>query len=117
MHALVIEDDAMTAWLIEEELRDLGFCSVEIAATEQEAVAAAHRKRPQLITSDGHLGQGNGVDAVRVICTGASVPVVFITGDPARARAMAPPAVILEKPFGAHLLAAAVRQVTQVTLQ
>ena len=69
MHALVIEDDYFTAWFIEEELRDLGYGSVETAATEEKAVAAAARKRPQLITSDGQLGEGNGVDAVRTICS------------------------------------------------
>lgn len=113
MHALVIEDDYLTAWLIEEELRDLGYGSVEIAATEQEAVAAAARNRPQLITSDGHLREGNGVDAVRSICSGGAVSVVFITGDPARARAAVPEAIILDKPFGARHLAEAVQRATQ----
>jgi hypothetical protein len=42
MHALVIEDAHLTAWLIEEELRDLGYGSAEIAAAEP-----ATQSRPQ----------------------------------------------------------------------
>ena len=33
MHALVIEDDAITAMLIEDELREIGFKSVDTATT------------------------------------------------------------------------------------
>ncbi len=99
MHALVIEDDEITAMLIEDELRELGFNSVETASTEEQALAAANRRCPDLITSDGSLTAGSGVSAVRKIRRCCPVPVIFITGDPQAARHAVPEAPILEKPF------------------
>lgn len=110
MHALVIEDDAVTAMLIEDELHDLGFKSVEIAATEDEAVAAAGRRVPDLVTSDGSLLVGNGVSAVHKIRASVPVPVLFITGDAASVRRSPASAPVLEKPFSAAQFARAVLQ-------
>ena len=108
MHALVIEDDAVTAMLIEGELRDLGFTSVDVAATEEEAISAVARRCPDLVTSDGSLLAGSGVGAVRKIRAADAVPVVFITGDPDRARHCVPGAPIVEKPFTISQFVAAV---------
>ena len=38
MHALIIEDEPMIALVIEDFLRESGFISVDIAATQTEAV-------------------------------------------------------------------------------
>jgi CheY-like chemotaxis protein len=111
MHALVIEDDAVTAMLIEVELRDLGFAAVDLAATEEEAISAVARHCPDLVTSDGSLMAGSGIGAVRKIRASVAVPVVFITGDPERARHCIPTAPNLEKPFTVAQLAAAVELV------
>lgn len=111
MHALVIEDDAVIALLIEEELRDMGFESVDFAATEREAIRAVARRCPDLITSDGSLSAGSGYAAVREIRASNAVPVIFITGDPQSARRCLPDAPVLEKPFSVVQLAAAVARV------
>lgn len=111
MHALIIEDDAMTAMLIGDELRDLGYSSVDTAATEQEAIDAVARRCPDLVTSDGSLFSGSGVGAVRAISASVSVPVIFITGDASSALRCIPGAPVLEKPFSIAELAAAVEQV------
>jgi CheY-like chemotaxis protein len=99
MHALVIEDDAITAMLIEDELHELGFRTVETASSEEQALAAVGRRCPDLITSDGSLTIGNGVTVVQKIRRVCRVPVIFITGDPQRAKLSIPDAPILEKPF------------------
>lgn len=80
MHALIIEDDPLIALLIEEQLRTLGYTSVDFAASEEEAVAAVHRQCPDLITSDVDLAPGCGIAAVTAICNGRPIAVVFITG-------------------------------------
>ena len=110
MHALVIEDDAITAMLIEDELRDLGFSSVDTAATEQEAIAAVARRCPDLVTSDGALLGGNGVNAVKQIRSHFAVPVLFITADSESARLSMPKTPVLEKPFTVSQFVAAVEQ-------
>ena len=110
MHALVIEDDVITAMFIEDELRDLGFTSVDIASSEAQAIAAVALLCPDLVTSDGSLSSGTGIGAVRQIRASCQVPVVFITGDPDRARRSMPGAPVLEKPFTIAQFAAAVEQ-------
>lgn len=110
MHALVIEDDAVTAMLIEEELRDLGFDSVDTASSEAEAIEAVARRCPDLVTSDGSLLSGDGISAVRRIRASLLVPVIFITGDAQQARRSLPGAPVLEKPFSRAALASAVER-------
>lgn len=110
MHALVIEDMPLTAWMIEEELRELGYSSVATAATEEEAIAAAKAQQPDLITSDGKLEEGSGIAAVLSICAGKSLPVIFITGYRDLATHALPDAIVLEKPISHLQLADAVRR-------
>jgi len=110
MHALIIEDDVITAILIEDELRDLGYSSFDMASTEHEAIEAVGRRCPDLVTSDGALLVGSGAGAVRRIRASLQVPVIFITGDPEQARNCLPDAPMLEKPFSVSQLITAVEQ-------
>lgn len=104
-HALIIEDDALTALQIEMLLEDRGFASIAIAATEQEAVKAALSRRPSIITSDVRLASGNGPSAVRdILAKIGPTPVIFITGSPQDCAlpdlaAADLPATVLTKPL------------------
>ena len=110
MHALVIEDDAVTAMLIGDELRDFGFASVELASTEEEAIQSVAKRCPDLVTSDGSLLSGSGASAVRRIREFRPIPVIFLTGDPEWARRCSPGPPVLEKPFSFTQFAAAVKE-------
>ena len=86
-HVLVIEDEALVAMLIEDNLVEQGASSVDIAATEADAVEAARRHRPDFITSDVRLLEGTGPDAVTAIkALYGEIPVLFITASPAECR-------------------------------
>ena len=98
MHVLIIEDDFLTALLLAEILGELGFESSAFAATEQEAIAAAGRQCPDLITADVHLQAGNGIAAVRKICTGKAIPVIYVTASRHQLTHLSE-AIIVEKPF------------------
>jgi CheY-like chemotaxis protein len=104
-HALIIEDDALTALQIEMLLEDRGFASVAIATTEQDAVKAALNRPPSIITSDVRLAAGDGPSAVRdILAKIGPTPVIFITGSPQECHApdlasLAMPAVVLTKPL------------------
>jgi DNA-binding response OmpR family regulator len=113
MHALVIEDDAVIAMFIEDELQSLGFRSVETVSAEKEAIAAVSRRSPDLVTSDGSLLSGSGVGAARAIRKILNMPVIFITGDPQAAHRAMPGAPVLAKPFTLYQLADAVRGAVQ----
>ena len=108
MHALIIEDQFLIAALIEDELRDLGYISVEIVDREADAVESARRRCPDLITADDRLTEGSGIAAVRTICEHRSIPVVFIVGNPEGFLPVVPDAVLIGKPFGGNRLRQAV---------
>jgi CheY-like chemotaxis protein len=98
-HALIIEDQNVFAQLIEDELRELGYESVEIVATEEDAIASAAKRCPDLITVDQRLSNGSGVEAIRAICSERRIPFVFITSYRNEVREALPEAVVLGKPF------------------
>ena len=100
LHALIIEDEYLTSQLIEDKLRGLGFGSFAFAMNEDEAVAAAAERRPDLITSDVQLSPGCGIDAVQRICCDKLIPVLYITGTAMMVRERCPWAVVIQKPFG-----------------
>ena len=98
MHALIIEDEYYIAADIESRLSDLGFTSFDRAATEEQAVAFALQRRPDLITADQRLREGTGASAVRRIVERHPVPVVYVTGSRTEMDGIAD-AIIVEKPF------------------
>lgn len=99
MHALIIEDESLIAMAVEEALRGCGFTSFDIAVSAEEAVAAAARKCPDLITADVELRPGCGITAVQSICSEQQIPVLFITGSPGEVRIRMPGHALVEKPF------------------
>lgn len=99
MHALIIEDEPLIALLIEDQLRAIGYLSVDFAVTEADAVAAAGRRCPDLITSDVRLAAGCGIAAVEAICGERQVPVVFVTASAQEVRLRVADAVVVAKPF------------------
>lgn len=109
MHALIIEDESLIAMAIEEALRGCGFTSFEVAASTAEAVAAAARKCPDLITADVQLRPGCGITAVQSICSERPIPVLFITGSPGEVRLRMPGHPLVEKPFSAEHIMNATR--------
>ena len=108
MHALVIEDEPLIALAIENVLRSCGFKSFDFAASCQVAIDAASQRCPDLITSDVKLDSSCGIEAVRSICSGAKIPVIFITGDGAVVMRRLPYHQLLDKPFSDEALIVAV---------
>lgn len=100
MHALVIEDEFLTAQLIEDQLSELGFTSFAFAMNEEEAVATARKRCPDLITSDVQLSRGCGIDAVQRICDARPIPVLYITASAMMVSERCPEAIVIRKPFG-----------------
>jgi DNA-binding response OmpR family regulator len=104
MHALIIEDEPLIALLIEDHLRAIGYLGIDFAVTEADAVAAAARRCPDLITADVRLAAGCGIAAVEAICSGRKIPVVFITASGLEVRLRVTEAVVVAKPFVASEL-------------
>lgn len=99
MHALIIEDESLIAMAIVDALRSCGFTSFDIAVSAEEAITAAARRCPDLITADVELKRGCGITTVQSICSERPIPVLFITGSPGEVRIRMPGHALVEKPF------------------
>ena len=110
MHALIIEDEALIAMTIQDVLTSYGFTSFDVAWSEEEAVRVVALRRPELITADGQLRPGSGIDAVNAICSYGSIPVVFITATPAEVERRMPDHPLVLKPFSNEAIVSAVKK-------
>ena len=112
-HALIIEDDPFIAMHIEDVLRDAGADTVIIAMTESDAISAARAERPDFITSDVRLSDGNGPNAIRAIrAMFAVMPVIFVTAWPEACPDLAGTEVF-QKPVTAAALLASFKRAVQ----
>lgn len=109
MHALIIEDESLIAMAIEDALRGCGFTTFDVAVSADEAVTAAARKCPDLITADVELRPGCGIKTVQSICSEQPIPVLFITGRPDAVRMRMPGQALVEKPFKAEHIKEAIK--------
>jgi CheY-like chemotaxis protein len=110
LRVLVIEDDALIAMLLEQILADMGHNVCATAATETEAVLAAHSHRPNLMIVDVGLGRGSGISAVDQILLAGPVAHIFVSGDADKVRNKRPEAVVVRKPFRQVELAGAITE-------
>ncbi|MDQ4087371.1 MAG: response regulator [Pseudomonadota bacterium] len=110
MHALIIEPQVFTSFMIEDALRDAGYTSVAMAVTEEEAIAAAEVEPPDLITAAVHLQEGSGIEAVKAIRAKHEAPVLFVTQSVRDVQEEAPQAPVVKKPFRREDLAQAIAE-------
>ncbi len=94
LRILVVDDDPTIAGLLAETLESNGHLVCGIATTEEGAVTAAARERPDMIIVDVLLGRGSGIRAIELIQRSHPVPHVFMTGG-----TLPPGAEGLMKPF------------------
>jgi DNA-directed RNA polymerase specialized sigma24 family protein/CheY-like chemotaxis protein len=110
---LIIEDEAITAFDLEDLVKSLGHRVTGLARTRKEALALAKRHKPQLILSDIELADGSsGLDAVNEILSSFEAPVIFVTGhsEVLLTGAKPEPAFLIPKPFNAETLKAVIGQ-------
>lgn len=116
-HALIIEDEFLLAFAVEESLSQLGYASFTIATSMSEAVAAAEERCPDLIVADHRILDGTGTEAVMAICAEQVIPVVFVTSSELEVRESLPHALIVPKPVTLPHLEAAVKAAVESPLK
>jgi two-component system, response regulator PdtaR len=104
LRVLIVEDDFLVSMLLAELLAGMGHAVCATAATEGEAVAAAHRHKPDLIIADSQLRGGTGMAAVEEIIRTAAIPYIFMSGDVAGIAVHHPAAIVIQKPFSLSAL-------------
>jgi two-component system, response regulator PdtaR len=115
LRVLVVEDDIMVGMLLAELLEEMGHDVCAIEATEADAVAAAFRCRPDFMVVDARLRDGSGVAAVEKIRRIRVVPHLFVSGDASGIQALAPGAVVVQKPFFEADIARAIQRALDAT--
>ena len=107
-HALIVEDDLLSSVGIRHILEDLGYSSFSYASNERQAVDQCRVNRPDLVTLDLQLSEGDGQQAARrILETCGFIPLVFITGSPQRVSGRW--ATVVEKPVSGASLARAIQ--------
>lgn len=107
-HALIIDENMLISRAIQRRLEMLGFESFDLVWTQQQALAAAGRHRPDLIVIGDDVETGCAVEAARRITDHHEVPVLMVTGDYARARERLEQQEALVGPFLLNEIEAAV---------
>jgi CheY-like chemotaxis protein len=110
---LIIEDEPLISMDLSGIVQELGHDVAAVARTRDDAVEAASREQPGLVLADIQLADGSsGIDAVKDILAGFSVPVIFITAFPQRLLTgeRPEPTFLLTKPFDPRTVKAAISQ-------
>jgi 1,2-diacylglycerol 3-beta-glucosyltransferase len=105
---LIVEDQLLLAVGLQDDLEAAGYRVLELAIRHQEALGIAREIKPDLALVNIELADGDdGVALARDLQT-LGVPVLFISGQVARARAGKAEAIAsFEKPYsGADIVAA-----------
>ncbi len=111
-HALIVEDDLVSGLGVQHLLEELGYTSFAFAGTGAQAGEQSRLRRPDLLTVDMGLLDGDGLEACRQVTAACGrVPVVFVTGSPE--GVCEPGAVVVEKPVSAAALARAVERAVE----
>lgn len=98
-HALIIDDNMIVSWAIERRLVELGFDSFDHTWTEEQALAAATRRTPDLVVIGDTIESGCALNAARRIATERNAPVLLVTADPCQARKRFPDDIPVNGPF------------------
>src|SRR3954470_13096913 len=82
MKILIVEDNALVAMDLEQQLLFAGHEVIGIAATVAEAIEVARNTDGDLALMDVSLADGSsGVDAARLLKNKYNIPSVYITAD------------------------------------
>ena len=111
---LVVEDEALVAWLLRDGLEHHGYEVVGLASSQDAAVALTRREHPDVAVVDVKLKHGDGIETAKEMVR-EGVGVLFLTGHGSRLVAESGlPSGVVEKPFRPECIASAVRAISHM---
>jgi DNA-binding response OmpR family regulator len=111
--ALVVEDDAILANVVDDMLRELGFVDIAHASSVEAALAALDKDQPHFVLLDANLRGAHAHPVARALRE-AGVPVIVTTGySPNDLPPSLAAETILHKPFNTNALMQRIRDVLQ----
>lgn len=84
-HALIIDENFAVCQAVQHYLGTLGFGTFDHVWTERQAVEAARQHRPDIIVIGDDIELGCAMRAAKTISADGAIPVLMVSGDPARA--------------------------------
>ena len=109
--ALVVEDDAILANVLDDMLRELGFVDIAHASSVDAALNALDKAQPDFVLLDANLRGAHAHPVARAL-RAAGVPVIVTTGySPSDLPPQLAAETILHKPFNTSALMARIRDV------
>lgn len=111
LRVLVIEDEVIIGMLLARILAGMGHEVISVEGTEEGAVSATARVRPDLILVDERLRAGSGKGAIERILRDGFIPHVWMSGDRDRRTRVTVGVAELRKPFTEQALGLAIAQV------
>ena len=80
-HALIIEDEMVIGIGMQMALSEIGFDSFAFASTASQALEQARLRRPDLVTADIGLLDGDGMEACRELQSQCGpLAIIYVTG-------------------------------------
>ena len=78
---LIVEDDVTTAWVVEHQVKKMGYRVMAVVASGEAALAHVAQRRPDLVWMDVMLnGAMDGIETAQELLRGGDpMPVVFLT--------------------------------------
>lgn len=77
---LVVEDESVVAWHVQEVLQTFGYEVIAVATNARQAIQIAAAQRPDLVLMDICLqGKNDGVSAAEYLYLKLNLPVVYLT--------------------------------------
>jgi PAS domain S-box-containing protein len=77
---LIVEDEKIVAWDIQERLESLGYTIAAQATSGPAAILAANQVKPDLVLMDIQLqGEMDGIEAAQIIYQNHNIPVIYLT--------------------------------------
>jgi DNA-binding response OmpR family regulator len=99
---MIVEDEALVAMVLRDELQDAGYKVLDLTDRHAEAVAVARAEKPDLALVNIHLAGGDdGIELSEHLKT-LDIPVLLISGQVSRARSAKTVAIgSMPKPYDA----------------
>jgi two-component system, response regulator PdtaR len=110
-HALIIEDEMLVGMDMQSVLSEIGFDSFAFASTALQALHQARLRRPDLVTADIALLDGDGLEACQALVAECGpLPIIYVTGQPELTGEQG--RTVVPKPYTPADIAKAYAQVT-----
>lgn len=106
-HALIIDDNKVVSRAIQNRLSAFGFDSFDHTWTEEQALAAAARRRPDLIVVGDHIARGAPIAVARELASASDAPILAVTVDRFAFQRCVPDGATVDGPYPQSCLDAA----------